>query len=157
MIQQQIERKNLVEVWKEGKKFLLDRNKLIDPILKPELDKIINRVTKKDLDWVCVVDGEEGVGKSVFAQQLAKYLDPTFNLDNLVFTADEFIKQIKAPENKKGKAVLLDEAFNSANARASMSEVNRSLAGVATEMRQKNLYVIIVLPSIFDLDRYFAL
>ena len=38
-----------------------------------------------------------------------------------------------------------------------MSEVNRSMAGVATEMRQKNLFIIIVLPSFFDLDRYFAL
>lgn len=146
-----------IPVWKNGKQILMRRDDLIDPILKIELDKIINKVLYKDRDWVCVIDGEEGVGKSVFAQQLARYLDPEFNLDLLVFTSDDFIKQIKEPSNKKGKVVLLDEAFNSANARASMSEVNRSLTGVATEMRQKNLFVIIVLPSFFDLDRYFAL
>jgi hypothetical protein len=31
------------------------------------------------------------------------------------------------------------------------------MIGLATEMRQKNLFVLLVLPSFFDLDRYFAL
>ena len=31
------------------------------------------------------------------------------------------------------------------------------MIGVATEMRQRNLFVIIVIPSFFDLDKYFAL
>lgn len=152
-----VEENDLIKVWKNKEEITINRNKLIDPIVKTELDKVINIVLKKDRDWVTIVDGEEGVGKSVLAQQIAKYLDPSFNLDNLVFTADEFIKRIKDPKVKKGTAIVLDEAFNAANARSSMSEVNRSMAGVATEMRQRNLFIIIVLPSFFDLDRYFAL
>lgn len=146
-----------VKVWKNKQPIRILRDKLVDKAIKPELDKVTNIVLNKDRDWVTVVDGEEGVGKSVLAQQIALYLDPNFNLDNLVFTADAFIKAIKDPKNTKGTAIVLDEAFNAANARSSMSEVNRSMAGVATEMRQKNLFIIIVLPSFFDLDRYFAL
>ena len=127
----------------------------IDEITKSELERVKTAVIKKDRDYVMVIDGEEGSGKSVLAQQVAKFLDPNFNLDNVVFNADQFISRLKnAP---KYSCIILDEAFNSANSRASLTEVNRSLIGVATEMRQRNLFVIIVIPSFFDLDKYFAL
>ncbi len=134
-----------------------ERELWIAPIVAGELDKVKKRVLKKDRDWVCVVDGEEGVGKSVLAQQMAKYLDPNFTIDNIVFNSDEFLKIIKDPKTKKGKAIVLDEAFSAASSRSSLSEVNRAMIGVATEMRQKNLFIILCIPSFFDLDRYFAL
>ena len=144
-----------VYVWKNKEKILYPVKKLIDPFLIPHLEKVKHKVLNKDRDWCVVVDGEEGVGKSVFAQQLALYLDRNFNLDNVCFTSDQFIKKIKS--SKKGTAIILDESFNAANSRASMTEVNRSLIGVATEMRQNNLFILILLPSFFDLDKYFAL
>ncbi len=129
----------------------------VAPIVREQLDVVKKRVISKDRDWVCVVDGEEGVGKSVLAQQMAKYLDPNFSIDNIVFNSDDFLKVIKDPKTKKGTAIVLDEAFSAANNRASLSEVNRSMIGVATEMRQKNLFIIFCIPSFFDLDKYFAL
>lgn len=127
----------------------------VDPIIKEELDKVKKNVTKKDRDYVMVIDGEEGAGKSVLAFQIAKYLDSKFVLDNICFNADQFIARLKTAP--KYSCIILDEAFSSANSRASLTEVNRSLIGVATEMRQRNLFVIIVIPSFFDLDKYFAL
>lgn len=127
----------------------------IDEMIKPELDKIIKVVTKKDRDYVMVIDGEEGSGKSVLAMQIAKYLDPNFNLDNLCFNSNQFIERLK--KSKKFSCIVLDEAYNSANSRASLTEVNRSLVCVSTEMRQQNLFVILVIPSFFDLDRHFAI
>lgn len=147
----------MINVWKDGKQILISKEKLVDPILAKELDIIKHRVLTKDRDWVVGIDGEEGVGKSIFGQQVARYLDDNFNIDNICFTADELIARIKDPNIKKGSAIILDEAFAAANARAAMTEVNRSLIGVATEMRQKNLFILIILPSFFDLDRYFAL
>lgn len=134
-----------------------ERELWVAPIVARELDKVKKRVLKKDRDWVCVIDGEEGVGKSVLAQQIAKYLDPNFTIDDIVFNSDEFLKKIKDPKTKKGKAIVLDEAFSAASSRSSLSEVNRAMIGVATEMRQKNLFIILCIPSFFDLDRYFAL
>jgi len=127
----------------------------IDPIIEGELTKVKKLVTKKDRDYVFVIDGEEGSGKSVLAQQIAKRLDSNFNIDNICFNADQFISRLK--QAPKFSCIVLDEAFSSANSRASLTEVNRSLIGVATEMRQQNLFVIIVIPSFFDLDKYFAL
>lgn len=129
----------------------------VAPMVAAQLDIVKKRVLTKDRDWVMVVDGEEGVGKSVLAQQIAAYLDPNFTLDNITFNSDDFLKKVKDPKTKKGTAIVLDEAFAAASSRASLSEVNRAMVGVATEMRQKNLFVIFCIPSFFDLDRYFAL
>lgn len=128
-----------------------------DPQIRAELLKVRERVLTKDRDFVAVYDGEEGVGKSVLAQQHALILDPNFTIENIVFTAESFIKKIKDPATKKGTCIVLDEAFSSANSRGALTEINRSMIGLATEMRQKNLFVLLVLPSFFDLDRYFAL
>lgn len=127
----------------------------IDPITLKELERIKHAVINKDRDFVMVIDGEEGAGKSVLAQQFAKFLDPEFNIDKVCFNADQFIAQLK--HCKMNSCIVLDEAFSSANSRATLTEVNRGLVGVATEMRQRNLFVIIVIPSFFDLDKYFAL
>jgi len=130
-------------------------NFYIDPITKKELDKVKHVVTKKDRDFVLCIDGEEGSGKSVLALQFGAYLDKNFSIDNVCFNADQFIDKLR--KSKQFSCIILDEAFSSANSRQSLTEVNRSLIAVATEMRQRNLYVIIVIPSFFDLDRYFAL
>lgn len=129
----------------------------IDPISRNNLDEVRYRVLEKDFDFVTVIDGREGSGKSVLAQQLASYVDPNFCLDNIVFTSTDFIAKIKDPKTKKGSCIILDEAFNAINSRASMSEVNKSMGAIATEMRQKNLFIFIVLPSFFDLDKQFAI
>lgn len=127
----------------------------ISPPSEKELGRIKKAVIKKDRDFVMVIDGEEGSGKSVLAQQIARRLDPNFCIDNICFNADQFIDRLKkAP---KFSCIVLDEAFSSANSRSALTEVNRSLIGVATEMRQQNLFVLIVIPSFFDLDKYFAL
>lgn len=130
-------------------------NYYISPPMDEQCNNIRTAVIDKDRDYVTVIDGEEGSGKSVLAQQIAKKLDPNFNIDNICFNADQFIERLKkAP---KYSCIVLDEAFSSANSRSALTEVNRSLIGVATEMRQQNLFVIIVIPSFFDLDKYFAL
>lgn len=127
----------------------------MSPILRAELKKIRHLVIHKDRDWVGVTDGDEGSGKSVLAMQICKELDPTFNVDRIVYNADDFTDKIK--KAKKGQAILMDEGYAAANARASLSEVNRALVALATEMRQKNLFVMICIPSFFDLDKYFAI
>jgi len=128
----------------------------IDDRLKNSLDnKVIPSLQKNDKDCVLVVDGREGAGKSTLAFQLAKYVDPTFNINRIVFSPDKFREQIL--NAKKGQAIVYDEAFTGFSSRASLSPINRVLVSLAMQMRQKNLFVIIVLPTIFLLDKYMAL
>lgn len=128
----------------------------IEPRLKRNLDeKIRNSLAKKDKDFVMCIDGKEGAGKSWFAFQIGKHVDPTLDLSRVVFNAEQFREAIfKA---KKGQCIVYDEAITGLSSRASLSGVNRVLISLMMQMRQKNLFVIIVLPTFFLLDKYVAL
>jgi len=137
-------------VGKEKKNLYMDNelHKRIETVVKP-------KVKSKDSDWFWVVDGSEGAGKSVFAFQLAKILDPDFNINKVTMTPNEFTRAvIKA---NKGDCIVFDEAFTGLSSRASLTEINRVIVSLMMEMRQKNLFIIIVMPTIFLLDRYVAL
>ena len=136
----------------EGK----ERTLYMDNKLYNQLETVVKpNIHKKDKDGVYIVDGEEGSGKSVFALQIAKVLDPEFSLDRECFSAEEFVKAIV--KSKKGQCVIYDEAFTGLSSRGSLSEINRLLVSLMMEMRQKNLFVIIVMPTFFLLDKYVAL
>ena len=124
--------------------------------LKHNLDKkIIPSLRKKDKDCVLVVDGKEGSGKSTLAFQIAKYVDNDFSISDIVFSPDEFRDKIL--HAKKGQAIVYDEAFTGFSSRSSLSPVNKVLVSLAMQMRQKNLFILIVLPTIFLLDKYMAI
>jgi hypothetical protein len=94
-------------------------------------------------------------GKSKLASQMAKYLDPTFDETRMCMTPDEFYKQII--NAKKGQAVVFDEAFTGLSAKTSLSKINKLLVEMMMEMRKKNLFAVIVLPSVFYLEKYVVL
>lgn len=128
----------------------------IEPKLKKTLDeKIIPSLQKKDKDCILALDGREGAGKSTLALQIGKYVDPTLTLSRVVFSPEDFKHAIF--NAKKGQCVIYDEAFTGLSSRASLSAVNRYLVSLMMQMRQKNLFVIIVLPTFFLLDKYVAL
>jgi hypothetical protein len=128
----------------------------MDTRLKKNLEeKVIPALEKQDKDYVLAVDGKEGGGKSTLAFQIGKFVDPSLDLSRIVFSADEFREAIfKA---KKGQCVIYDEAFTGFSSRSSLSSINRVLVSLMMQMRQKNLFVIIVLPTFFLLDKYVAL
>ena len=126
----------------------------VDGILKENLD-IIGKEIRNDFDMVMIVDGMEGSGKSLLAMQLAYYLDHTFGLDNIAFTPDQFKK--KVIEAKRYQAIVFDEAFSGLYSRNAMTYINIQLISMLAEIRQKNLFIFIVLPTFFDLDRYVAI
>lgn len=126
----------------------------LDGYLKENLDTA-RKIIKDDWDMVFIVDGAEGSGKSVLAMQCAYYCDPTLELDRIVFTPYEFRKAIL--NAKPYTAVIYDEAYTGLSARATMSMINRALVSMLAEIRQKNLFVFVVMPTFFDLDKYVAL
>jgi hypothetical protein len=112
-------------------------------------------VVSKDWDWVTLVDGVEGGGKSVIAQQGAYEVDPTINLERITFTPKEFREAIL--QATKYQAVVYDEAYTGLSSRGTMTDINKTLVSMLAEIRQKNLFVFIVMPTFFDLDRYVAI
>lgn len=123
--------------------------------LKKTLDGLNERRKKKDQDQLWVIDGAEGSGKSVLTLQLAKYINPNFSLRNVCFSAEEFRDTIQ--KANKGEVIVFDEAFLGLSSRSALSRLNRMLVSLMMQMRQKNLFVFIVLPSIFLLDKYVSM
>ena len=125
----------------------------LDGYLKRNMDEA-KRVIKKDWDMIFIIDGYEGSGKSVLAQQVAKFCDSEFNVDRVCFTPEQFIKVVT--NCPKFGAIVFDEAMTGLSSRAAMSEINRMLVAVLAEIRQKNLFVLIVMPCFFEMDKYAA-
>ena len=120
-----------------------------------QMKKIKKNINKKDTDYVAIVDGLEGGGKSTFATQLAKSVDPTFNEERMCLKPDELIEQIN--KAGQGQAIVFDEAFTGLASRRALSQVNSLIVELMMEMRKKNLFVIICIPSVFYLEKYVAL
>jgi len=128
----------------------------IDGGLYEQLTKNVKpSVQKKDWDWFVIIDGQEGAGKSVFSFQVAKILDPEFTHEQIAFNANDFINLIV--KAKKNQCIVFDEAFTGLSSRTSLSEINNILVSLMMEMRQKNLFIILVMPSFFMLDKYAVL
>lgn len=132
----------------------------IDDRLKEQIDtKVIPDLMKRDKDVVFGVDGKEGSGKSKFADIIGSYastqLKTEYDLSCICTKPLEFRDKIKSA--KKNQVVIYDEAHRGMASRRTLSEINSILIDLMMEMRQKNLFVIIVLPTFFMLDRYVAL
>lgn len=117
--------------------------------------KLAKKVVKKDWDMVFLVDGYEGTGKSVLAMQMGFYCDPTLNLSRITFTPEEFENAVLTAESFQ--AVIYDEAYTGLSSRSTMSNINQTIVRMLAEIRQKNLFIFIVMPTFFDLDKYVAI
>lgn len=123
--------------------------------IKEMLDKAKEKVTKKDWDRVYIIDGTEGSGKSLLALQLAYYLDPTLSLDRVTFTGESFTESIQKAQ--KFQAIIFDEAFAGLSSSGAQSKLNKLIVETLMKCRQKNLFIFIVLPTIFLLQKYAAI
>jgi hypothetical protein len=131
-------------------------NYYLEDWVKRKIDeKIIPSLKQKDKDYLICVDGAERSGKSTLAMQIGRYIDPTLDLSRIVFSAEEFKAAIHRAQ--KGQVVIFDEAFTGLSSRASLSLVNKYLVSLMMQMGQKNLCVILVLPTFFLLDKYAAI
>lgn len=126
----------------------------LDGYLKSNLD-FIRKDLRDDSDAVIVITGKERGGKSVFAMTVGKYIDPSLDLARVTFTPSEF----RAAVLKAGKyeCVIFDEAITGMRAQRWTSEVNQALVELLAQIGQKNLAVIIVIPSFFELGKYVAI
>lgn len=119
------------------------------------LNKIKNLISKKDKDYVMIIDGYEGSGKSTAAQQWGKFVDPTLDLPRICMTADEFKQAII--DAKQKQCVIYDEAVTGMSSGDTITRIGRLLKSMMMQMRQKNLFVIVIIPSIFELNKYTVL
>jgi len=115
-------------------------------------------VLNQDWDCALLVDGTEGSGKSMYAGQLAKVLDVDNEVDlhtQVHWEADEVEKAIKTL--KSGKAIIWDEAGDGLARREGNRSVTMKILKMLWRSRAYNKFLIIVMPSFYDMDRMVAL
>lgn len=116
--------------------------------------KVQHKVAHRRSDLFIIVDGPVGSGKSTLSFQCAKWFDPTFCLDRVVFSVKDFLRVLI--EAQPGQAVVFDEAII-VNSRSALTEFNKSIIIAMTQIRSKGLYIFFNIPSVFDLDRNLVL
>lgn len=130
-----------------------DKNYYMDETLVPNLDLLKKAVDKK-WDGIFMIDGIEGSAKTTLAGACAYYLDPTFTLDNVVFTQEQFFEQVDTA--KCNKCIIWDEFIFGGLSTEALNKVQNALIKKLTTIRKKGLYIILVMPWFFMMRPYFA-
>ncbi len=129
----------------------------INPKLVSNLLYWRNMALHHDADCVLVVDGKEGTGKSVMGMQIAKFMDKDHTIDvgsQLHFSSEKVIEY--AQKLPPGKVIIYDEAGEALDVGLASTKKQKLMKQMFKEVRQRNLIFILVLPSYYDLQRYFA-
>lgn len=124
-----------------------------DKHLKGNLAEI-QEMIRLNFDGVILVDGMEGSGKTELAKQICLYSDDSFTANDVFYSTEQFEEWIEnAP---KGKAGLWDEFVLGGLSSDALTEMQKILIKRFTMIRKKNLIIVLVIPYIFLLRKYFA-
>lgn len=140
---------------KETEKWVWDGDYLyMGDYLFNSLYNVKKNIKKYKGDLLFVIDGEEGSGKSTLARQVAIVLDQGFTHERIFYSTREFIIYHKV--GKDFTACVLDESREQLDRKSTMSKQNKNFNNFLSESRQEHKMACLVLPSIFDLDKYSA-
>lgn len=112
---------------------------------------VLNRI-KHNKNFIAVITGSTGSGKSYAALNWAEELDPSFNIDRVVFTPKQFMELINSETLEKGSVILFDEIGVAMNSKEHMSVVNRALNFFMQTFRHRNWILLMTTPHIQFLD-----
>ncbi len=133
-----------------------DKEFYLDGFLKQKLDTLKQIVFKKNWDGVILIDGLERVGKSTLGITIAYYLsEGEFFVKNICTDSNDAVKKIESFPDKS--ILLIDEGSLVFNSRDAMRKEQKKLIKILNVVGQKNMIFIIVLPSIFDLNKTIAM
>lgn len=123
------------------------------PVLIQYID---DRIKKRNKNFMMVIVGPTGSGKSYATLRLAELLDPDFNIDRCCFRAKEFMgcinKLIQEGKAKAGTVVVWDEVGVEHNAREFMTISNRVINYFFQTCRHLNLIILMTLPLLSSID-----
>lgn len=115
-------------------------------------DFILERLDH-DGSVVAIFIGRTGSSKSGSAISLAYAMDPTFNLDRIVFSVDEFFRISTENNLPPGSFLIFDDAGVGVGSRDWQDEKNKSLGAILQTFRYKQLPTLITTPRISFIDK----
>lgn len=126
---------------------LLLMDKMEDKKKEPIWIKYIKkRVYKDNKNFLAITSGPTGSGKTWCTIAMCEMLDPTFNIERIVFNGRELMNLINSGKLTRGSAILWDEAQIDLNARNWQSITNKMLNYLISTFRHQNFILIFTSP-----------
>ena len=119
------------------------------------LEAEIGSRIKSNRNYIGLVAGDTGSGKSWSSIRIAEMLSPSFTPDNIVFDTISFIRVLKRLTSQaggKGQFIIYDEAGSDLSARRSMSETNVQMSAILEMLRFTLVNVLFTVPSVKQAD-----
>jgi hypothetical protein len=110
-------------------------------LITKNLEGIRKHYINNDNDYCMIVDGKEGTGKSTEGIKYCRVVDRDFNVEQVAFSANEFLTKLQ--QSKVKRALLWDEAEAGAFSRDSVGSINKLV-----------VKALMVIPSFFLIDKY---
>lgn len=122
----------------------------------PILNMIQKKLHIKNQNFIGVVVGKTGTGKSLSALRMAELIDPTFNITNIVFTIEAFMTLLvegkKEGKIHKGSVIIFDEAGVGIPARDWQSQLNKVMGFILQTFRVDNVCLLFTVPVLSFID-----
>jgi ABC-type dipeptide/oligopeptide/nickel transport system ATPase component len=112
---------------------------------------ITNRI-KNNKNFLGIVYGPTGSGKSYACLTLAEVLDSHFSSENIVFKGLDFINLIESGKLRKGSVIIFEEAGVEINNRDWQSKINKMMNYLMQTFRHRNYIVLFNAPYMDFID-----
>jgi len=119
----------------------------------PLIQSVQKRLWKQNKNWLSIITGQTGSGKSWSALSLAEKIDPDFDTSKVVLRPEKFMEKVAEREWGQGDVVVFDEAGAGMSAKAHMTKKNRIIDQVLQTFRRQNIAVIFTVPSKSNVDK----
>ena len=132
------------------------KEKPFDAYLEQTVLNIRNHINEKNDDYVTLIVGDTGGGKSTLALHMLEIFmpDERLNINQIALSKEEFASSLKAISNEtKPRALIYDEA--NINKRDALSRWNKELLDLYFSCRGLNICHIWCNPSLQMIDKAF--
>ena len=127
----------------------------VEEVADPEQneDWFIRQVTKRlesGRNFIAIIHGPTGSGKSYLGMKIAEALDPTFNIDRVIFEPTDFFDLVEKLPRRAW--LVFDESGAILDARRFMTVVNCVVSYVLETFRYKQICVVFTVPNLKMID-----
>lgn len=120
--------------------------KVIQNQQRPAWISYIHQRISKNKNFLCIIAGETGSGKSESSLSIALMADHTFNAERIIFNLDDLMRLRKEKKLKKGSVLVYEEVGVEHSNQAWQSKKNRVLSYLLQTFRDENYIVIFNVP-----------
>lgn len=118
----------------------------------PSWVSYLKQRNRQKKNFLCFTAGTTGSGKSWANLSMAHMIDPTFNIDRVVFWGRDLMKLVDEGNLKSGNAIMFDEASIDMDSRQWQSVTNKMVNYLLQTFRYRRIIVLFNSPFIDFMD-----